>query len=220
VVLPAFAVLYVRRYVKEKVDFRGVNQCELALERYVRRVVERLREGILPDEEQGESPLLPVLNRYRPTGSTSTIDFITKRSVHSAVRSHVNAVVLDSNWEQTAAFYLEQKTNLVYCYVRNVPPFIQIPYEYDGVQHVYEPDYLVRLKSGMNLILEPKGEEDDKDKAKFQAAQRWVTAVNNWGRLGQWDFLVCRDMHRLPGMLAEVEAETSKGPQESEASSA
>ncbi|MBI4330134.1 MAG: DEAD/DEAH box helicase family protein [Chloroflexi bacterium] len=192
----------VRRYVREKVDFRGVNPCELGLEKYVRRIKERLLEAILPDEQQGETPILPVLNKYLPVGRTSHINFTTKRNVHSTQRSHVNAVVLDSTWEQTAAFYLEQQTDHVFCYVRNDRPFLLIPYEYEGVAHRYEPDYLVRLKGGKMLVLEIKGEEDDQDRAKHQAARRWTMAVNNWARLGRWEFAVCRDAQTLPRLIS------------------
>jgi type III restriction enzyme len=194
----------VRRYVSEKVDFRGMNPCELGLERYVRRIKERLLDAILPDEQEGEMPILPILNRYKPIGTTVDVDFTTKRNVHSTQRSHVNAVVLDSSWEQTAAFYLEQQTDHVFCYVRNDRPFLLIPYEYEGVQHHYEPDYLVSLRKGKTLILETKGEEDDQDRAKYQAARRWVTAVNNWGRLGGWNFLVCRDPALIPRQIAHM----------------
>jgi type III restriction enzyme len=31
------------------------------------------------------------------------------------------------------------------------------------------------------------------DKAKHEAARRWIAAVNNWGKLGYWAFHVCRD---------------------------
>ena len=134
------------------------------------------------------------------------MDFTTKRNIHSTQRSHVNAVVLDSAWEQTAAFYLEQQTDHVACYVRNDRPFLLIPYEYEGVPHHYEPDYLVKLRNGKTLLLEIKGEEDDQDRAKHQAAQRWVTAVNNWGRLGEWGFVVCRDAQMLPRLLAGIRA--------------
>ncbi len=85
----------VRRYVAEKVDFRGANPCELALERYVLRIKERLLDAIVPDEEQGETPILPVLNRYKPIGATSDVDFTTKRNIHTSDRSHINAIVLD-----------------------------------------------------------------------------------------------------------------------------
>jgi len=187
----------VRRYVHEKVDFRGVNPCELGLERYVRRVKERLLAAIVPDEQQGEAPLLPVLNRYKPVGTTADVDFTTKRNVHSTQRSHLNAVVLDSTWEQCVAFYLEQRVDLVQHYARNDGHFLTIPYEYEGVSRHYEPDYLVKLTSGATLILEVKGEDDDEDRAKYQAARRWVTAVNNWGRLSTWEFKVCRDPQRV-----------------------
>jgi len=55
-------------------------------------------------------------------------------------------------------------------------------------------------------MLEIKGAEDDQDRAKFQAAQRWVSAVNAWGRLGLWEFVVCRDPHQLPRQLAGIGA--------------
>ena len=49
------------------------------------------------------------------------------------------------------------------------------------------------------MILEIKGLEDEQDRAKHQAAQRWVTAVNHWGKLGRWQFHVNRD----PQMLSQ-----------------
>jgi len=86
----------------------------------------------------------------------------------------------------------------------NNRPFLLIPYEYEGVQHHYEPDYLVRLKNGRTLIFEIKGEGDDQDLAKHQAAKRWVTAINNWGRLEVWDFAVCRDPALIPKQIAQI----------------
>jgi type III restriction enzyme len=74
---------------------------------------------------------------------------------------------------------------------------LSIPYEYLGVSHGYEPDYLVRLADGRTLILEVKGYEDDMVKAKHAAAKRWVSAVNNWGQLGRWGFHVNRDPQLL-----------------------
>ncbi|OGG49846.1 MAG: hypothetical protein A3F84_15830 [Candidatus Handelsmanbacteria bacterium RIFCSPLOWO2_12_FULL_64_10] len=194
----------VRRYVRQKVDFRDVHPCELGLEKYVRRIKERLLDAIVPDEQKGEMPILPILNRYKSIGTTADVDFTTKRNVHSTQRSHVSAVVLDSSWEQTAAFHLERQTDHVFCYVRNDRPFLLIPYEYEGVQHHFEPDYLVRLKNGKTVVLEMKGEENDQDRAKHQAARRWVASVNNWGRLGVWDFAVCRDPQWLPRLIAQL----------------
>lgn len=86
--------------------------------------------------------------------------------------------------------------------MRNERPFILIPYEYEGAQHHYEPDYLIKMKNGCSILLEMKGAELDIEHAKYQAARRWLSAVNNWGRLGKWDFMVCRDPLALPKMLA------------------
>jgi len=194
----------VHRYVAEKVDFKGMNKCELGLTTYVKRIKERLIDAIIPDEENGEPPILPIMNRFKPTGSSADVDFTTKREVHQTVRSHVNAVVLDSKWEQSAAFYLESMVDVVRYYVRNNRPFLLIPYEYEGVQHHYEPDFIVRLNNDINLILETKGYEDDQDRAKHQAAKRWCEAVNNWGKLKRWEFLVCKDPGKLRGMLKEL----------------
>ncbi|MCK9195499.1 MAG: hypothetical protein M0P16_00780 [Syntrophales bacterium] len=40
----------VPRYIAEKVDFRGQHQCELGLEKYVRRIKELLLDAIVPNE--------------------------------------------------------------------------------------------------------------------------------------------------------------------------
>jgi hypothetical protein len=76
-------------------------------------------------------------------------------------------------------------------------PEATIPYEYMGIDHAYEPDFLVRLSNGVTVVLEIKGFEDDQTKAKHTAANRWVEAVNNWGQLRRWAFHVCRNPQLL-----------------------
>ena len=111
----------------------------------------------------------------------------------------MNQVVLDTEtWERSATFRLEQSEVVDY-YVRNDHLGLSIPYEYTGVSHNFEPDFIVRLKNEVNLILEIKGFETDKEHAKYAGAERWVSAVNNWGQLGQWAFHVCKD----PQLLVE-----------------
>jgi hypothetical protein len=34
--------------------------------------------------------------------------------------------------------------------------------------------------------------------------RRWVTGVNNWGRLGTWEFDVCRDPALIPRQIAAL----------------
>jgi type III restriction enzyme len=190
----------VQEYVERKVDFQGCHPCELGLEKYVTRMVERLRDAIEPDSSEGEPPLLPVLNRYKAIGSTGDVDFKTTRPCHMTVHSHINQVVLDTaTWEASAAFTLEQLAikGMVKWYARNDHMGLVIPYEYLGVDHSYEPDFLVKLSNDLTVLLEIKGYEDDQTKAKHNAAKRWVSAVNNWGPLEKWVFYVCKNPQLL-----------------------
>ncbi|MBN2092981.1 hypothetical protein JW964_25385 [candidate division KSB1 bacterium] len=88
---------------------------------------------------------------------------------------------------------------MVIWYARNNHLELTVPYEFFGINHSYEPDFLVKLKNDVTVILEVKGYEEEQTRAKHQAAQRWVSVVNHWGKLGKWEFLVCRD----PQMLGE-----------------
>ena len=187
----------VDEYVNRKVNFHGCHKSELGMERYIKQTVERLIDAIEPNSEEGEPPLLPVLNRYKPFGSTSQVDFVTTKPVFLTERSHINAVAADTQqWEQSLAFRLEQ-SKVVSFYAKNDHMEFTIPYEFLGISHSYIPDFIVRLSNGITLLLELKGHEDEQDRAKYQAAKRWISAVNNWGKLGTWSFHVCKDPQML-----------------------
>ena len=191
-------------YVEKKVDFSGCHPCELGQQKYMDRIVERILAAIQPTETEGEPPLLPILNRYKPIGTSSEVDFMTTRPCHGTQRSQINQVALDTQtWERSACFWLEASEAVAY-YVRNDHLGFGIPYEYTGVSHSYEPDFIVRLKNDVHLILEIKGYEDDQELAKYAGAKRWVSAVNNWGQLGKWDFHVCRNPQQLRHELASL----------------
>ena len=202
---------FVDEYLANRVEWQGCDGRELGLEKYFRRVVERLAERIEPDVSEGEQPLLPVLNRYKKMGSTAEVDFKTAKPCYATQKSHIDQVVLDTDrWEASAAFRLELSA-VVECYARNDSPNrLMIPYEYDGQDHVYGPDFLVRLMNGLTILLEVKGYEPDQAKAKHNAARRWVTAVNNWGGQGQWAFHVCYQPHLLEGELQQLSASQYK----------
>lgn len=205
---------FVSEYLARKVDYRGCQPEEVGLEQYARQIVERLSDRIEPDDEAGEPPLLPVLNRTKPIGSTSDVNFKTVRPCHATQASHVNQVVLDTEtWESSAAFHIEGavRDGVVQCYAKNEGMGLAIPYEYLGVAHSYEPDFIIRLRSGITLVLEIKGYEDNQTRAKHEAAQKWGRAVNAWGRLGQWQFHVCRDPAMLPRELAAISAGEATG---------
>lgn len=193
-------------YVRTKVDFQGEHPSELGLELYAKRVIERIRDRIEPDDVHGEPPLMPVLNRYKQFGTTADVDFKTTKPCFATVMSHINQVVADTHeWEQSAAFRLEMaaRRGLVKSYAKNDRLGLTIPYDYLGNEHTYTPDYLVRLATDVMLLLEIKGEEDNRDKAKHDAAMRWISAVNNWGQLGRWELHVCRNPQLLDKELLE-----------------
>ncbi len=190
---------FVQNYIATKVRFNGVDQRELGLERYLQMTVQRLTEAIMPKSAAGEPPLLPILNRYRPVGTTAGVDFPTTRPVSPAKKSHINLVVQHSDWEAKAAVVLDS-LDVVEAYARNDHLGLVIPYDYLGLDQSYEPDFIVRLQNKLNLLLEIKGYEvfnKDQTHQKHTAARKWTSAVNNLGEFGRWDLAVCRDMNDL-----------------------
>jgi type III restriction enzyme len=195
----------VQDYIATRVEYSGCHPCEIGLQTYAQRIISLLVAAITPDDAKGETPLLPRLNRYKPTGSTENVHFKTVKPVIVTQASHLNLVACDTNsWEQAAVFQLEKlaQEGVVICYVRNDRLEFNIPYELYGNPQVYEPDFLVKLASGVTLILEIKGQAHPDTDAKHQAARRWLAAVNHWGRLGKWDFLVCPNPQHLAHNIA------------------
>lgn len=195
---------FVNEYVDNKVEFRGANKCELGLQKYVERMVGYLRDAIMPDDEEGEAPLLPVLNRYKPFGTSAEVEFTTTRRCHGTQKSHVNQVVLDTeSWEASSTFWLEA-SDVVERYVRNDHLGLMIPYEFQGIDHAYQPDFVVKLSSGLNVLLEIKGQMSPQTVAKHAAAQRWAAAVSNAKEHGKWVFHPCFDPQTLDEELRKL----------------
>lgn len=198
---------FTQDYLQTRVDYRGLHPCEVGLQTYAMRVVGLLVAAIRPDEAQGEPPLLPRLNRYKPTGSSASVHFKTVKPVQATQASHLNFVAADTgSWEQAAATQLEMAAvqGLIQCYVRNDRLELTVPYEFYGQARAYEPDFVVRMADGTHLLLEVKGAQPAEVAAKHQAAQRWVNAVNRWGQLGQWQFMACHDPQGLLVQLTNL----------------
>jgi type III restriction enzyme len=181
---------------------------EVALEKYQQRIVERLTEAIEPDTEAGEPPILPIIERFRPIGSTAEVLFRTVRQCMGTTKSHISHVVLDApKWEHRVAYQLEQIPEVI-AYARNDHLDFTIPYECQGVRHEYRPDFLIRWRREdgreVKIVLEVKGFETEQDRQKEAAAKRWVRAVNHHGEFGQWAFVVCRDPQALTHILREA----------------
>lgn len=201
------------QYLENRVRVYGdTPKEEIYLERYKQIIIERLSNAIEPDSAAGEQPLLPIIERYRPVGSTAEVLFRTVRNCHGTVKSHVSHVAEHSNWEHTASYYLEKSSDVV-SYVKNDHLDFNVPYEFFGTKHNYVPDYLIRLRrtdgSEIRLILEIKGMETEQDRAKHAAAQRWVQAVNHHGEFGVWALALCKEPHGIEKLLKQFSAVTA-----------
>nr|WP_244363739.1 DEAD/DEAH box helicase family protein [Thermus brockianus] len=198
------------RYIEERVILTDPDTPleEIALLRYKQRIIERLTEAIEPDTEAGEPPLLPVIERFRPIGSTSEVLFRTVRSCVGTVKSHISHVVLDApGWEHSVAYQLERIPEVI-AYARNDHLDFTIPYEWEGVRHEYRPDYLIRWRmpdgGEVKIILEVKGFTTEQDRQKETAARRWVRAVNHHGGFGKWAFYLCEEPRDIRRKIEEA----------------
>jgi type III restriction enzyme len=205
----------VHRYVERRVALVGDARIgELALDKYKSVVVGRLLEAIEPDENAGEAPQLPRIERHRPVGSTNDVLFRTTKGIFQTKRSHLSHAVVDSTWEGQAVFHLERDDldGIVLAYAKNDRLDFTIPYVSrhgeSEKQHAYVPDFLVRVGlddgSELNLILETKGWKTETDRTKQTAAERWVRAVNNHGGFGRWMFQMVEEPAGIPELLRSI----------------
>jgi len=195
-------------YIEKRVKVKPEAQIEeIALRKYMDWIVSRLCDAIRPDTKAGETPILPIIERYRQTGSSAEVMFRTVKECYGTSKSHVSHVVTDSRWEHSVAYQLERNPNVI-AYVKNDHLDFEIPYEFSGVIHGYRPDYIIRLKqkdgTELNVVLEVKGYEGEQDRAKQAAAKKWVDAVNYNGGFGKWRLTLCRDPHRLNDILESL----------------
>jgi type III restriction enzyme len=178
-----------------------------------------------------------VLDPYNPTGSTAHVNFNTSKTDRwetAAHRSHINWVILDSDWEAEFCRVAEKHPK-VKAYVKNHGLGLEVPYRYGSETRKYLPDFIVRVDDGhgrpnaaeatdgesgrghgeddlLNLIVEIKGyrREDAKDK-KSTMETYWVPGVNNLKQYGRWAFAEFTEVYQIEtDFEAKVEAEFEK----------
>ncbi|GAA1143093.1 hypothetical protein GCM10009630_46920 [Kribbella jejuensis] len=194
-----------------KIDYSdGVDPREVCNLRYLTVIRERLSAALRPGE--GPERFLPALDEYQPIGSTDGLNFNspTDRCVPTQ-KSHLSHAVCDSGLERRICAVLDGHPN-VEAWVKNHKLFLEIPYLYFGTTYRYRPDFVVRLDNGLRILVEGKGDPDEKDDAKATAARRWVAAVNAWGGNGHWVHHICYDAADLDAVLHAIRREHEEHP--------
>jgi len=127
-----------------------------------------------------------MLNVQCPIKSTKHMrTWRTRKPVEYALKSHINLAVYDSKLEISVGSELD-KNNDVVSWVKNDHIGFVIKYFYDGRAHDYYPDFLIRLKNNVMLVLEAKGKDDEQNKIKREYLKNWTSAVNRDGSYGTW----------------------------------
>jgi len=144
---------------------------------------------------------IPVYDKENPILSTTNIrTWWTSKPCESFPKTHINYVVVDSQLE-----YLEAKTindsNFVQSFAKNDHLNFFVWYNYQGVSRRYFPDFIVKLKTGENLILETKGQDSELNRTKRTYLEEWCKAVNQNGGFGQWSCAVSFNPNDLETIL-------------------
>jgi type III restriction enzyme len=168
----------------------------------------------------GERPIKALLDPYNPVGSTKYVNFTTSRKGRwetAPNRSHINWIILDSDWE--AEFCRVAETHpRVRAYAKNHNLGLEVPYRYGSENRLYRPDFIVRVEDGhgdedlLNLIVEIKGyrREDAKEK-KSTMNTYWVPGVNHLQAHGRWAFAEFTDVYEIQSDFAtKVKTEFDK----------
>ncbi len=145
-----------------------------------------------------------VFDRERPIRRTGDMrPWYTSKPNEYARLSHVNFCVFDSAWEASEAYALDRHDTLVDAWVKNDHLGFEILYIYEGVVRKYRPDFIIRLKNGVRLVLEVSGEATDEKRAKQQALDEWINGVNAHGGFGKWARAESRHISDIESILKQ-----------------
>jgi type III restriction enzyme len=164
----------------------------------------RITAAITQAELNKNRPIKVLLDPYNPTGSTAHVSFNTSKTERwetNPLKSHINWVILDSDWEAEFCRVAEAHEKVI-AYVKNHSLGLEVPYRYGSQTRHYRPDFIVHIDDGnddvLNLIVEIKGYrgEDAKQK-KLTMDTYWVSGVNNLGKYGRWAFIEFTDVFAM-----------------------
>lgn len=154
--------------------------------------------------------LTPIFDKENPIRSTSDLrTWWTSKPCEAFERTHINFVVCDSKWE-----YLEAKTindsEVVKSFVKNDHLNLVIYYNFQGVVRRFFPDFIIKLITGENLIIETKGQDNEQNRTKRAYLDEWCRAINQHGGFGKWSWAVSFDPNDL-GLILQNSAISYSG---------
>lgn len=202
-----------KRWLRECVELVGDTTIGyLGLVEARNRAAEKLFTSVLKQNGNRQEILRPILRRFDPEGSTSDVDFFSRKPVVSATKSHVSHVVLDgkkgNTWEEWMAGLLEAHERVA-SYVKNDHLGFFVPYVHEGQTHQYVPDFLCSLidqPDGVRrtLIIEVSGGLKSPGPTEAKAdttTHQWCPAVNNHGGWGRWAYVEIRNKNEAKDLL-------------------
>jgi type III restriction enzyme len=178
---------------------------------------ERITAAIMASPDSGNRPIKAILDPYNPVGSTSHVNFNTSKKDRWQTdprSSHINWVVLDSDWEAEFCRVAESHPK-VKAYVKNHNLGLEVPYRFGSETRTYLPDFIVLVDDGhgeddpLHLIVEIKGYRREDAKVKKSTMDiYWVPGVNSLERYGRWAFAEFTEVYQIESDFeARVEAE-------------
>ncbi len=142
------------------------------------------------------------LNEAKPIKSTADARaWHTKKPAEHNTKSHINMTPYDSQWELAAIQEFERNPSVA-SWVKNDHIGFVTRYLYNGTVHDYWPDFLIRLKNSVTLVLEIKGVDDEQNRKKRDSLAEWVGAVNDDGSYGTWAWDVSFDPATVGSIVA------------------
>lgn len=149
------------------------------------KIVRHLLTHLVPDEQRA---LIAYVDSRHPTLTTARMPTwrTTREPFATGAKCQIAKAIYDSTWEAEVANAIACHPRVA-AYVRNDRHVgLRIRYAWEGAQHDYIPDFVIRLKNGLTLVLEVKGLESEQTQAKHAALERWCRAVTNLQTYGTW----------------------------------
>ena len=177
---------------KIKFDFDDSNNSKklkkIILSQKIQTISEHIKQYII---ETSNNQLMPVIDKSKPLISTGDLrSWMTSKKTQKINYSHINNMVVDSNFEGLFSQELERiaSKEKIFSWVKNDHIGFKIWYVYKGEVHAYYPDFLIKINNENYLIVETKGVKKDQDEYKWNALKEWCLAINNLKNYGNWNF--------------------------------